>query len=1020
MSQVHACFDVQERREHVPVLVFIVLMLWLVAVVPLRASTVPETLASFQHTSFGKSEGAPVGISGIAQTTDGFLWMTGTKGLTRFDGVRFTAFKPLPGERFLEAQLGMLFPAEGGGLWIQNDNAGPTLLKDGHLVHFGPDQGYIGASLAPFAFFSDPQGTVWSVSTKAVLYFKDDAWHAVAPVRPSMGGYGNGAFDDEGNLWLTSDGSGVMVKARGSSNAPQRLPNMASFDGQVFSGPDSLLCFASRQTGVLLYRHNGTELTEVAAPIPLQIIAHLTSRTGALWLISSNYAVYYVSPEALAQAATNHSVPRLDAVPEVGRSPLNVVEGRDGNIWTGGQDGLVRFAHTAFHPIDLPDDIHEVSASIDHAGDLWVGSETHPVLHISSTAASWESTNVPRLTLATYSDSTDGTVWAANKLGVWQLSPGMPRQVAAYPLPGKAGVPYSVLRDRNGMLFVASPQLGKGVLAWDGHDWHDILKTRATVKVMTLDRQNRLWLGGEAGKQLIELSHGIERRWGAAQNLRVGAVRSLLVDGDTLWVGGDEGIQFFDGKRFISLLGKDIDVFQTVTGLVKDATGNLWVQTLDGVMRIRATELIKAMADPGFRVTTRLFDASDGVPTVVDADRMLPSLRLGPDGRIWTHTASGLAWIDPAHLPKPPPLPPIVIETVSSGSTSYAAPSQGIQLSATQSSFRITYTTPALTHPERVEFAYRLAGFNDWQEVGNRREAVFTEVPAGDYVFEVRAMRAGAPDSVVQASLALIRAPTYYETWWFHTLVALLVVLLLWIAYRMRVQALQRQMHIRVEERERIARDLHDTLLQGVQGLQLRLQTWAASPRLDASHQAEMTNVALRAREMLVDGRDRILALRRDDAATDLAADLRASALDYTALYRVDFVLKEEGSPRAMMADAAQEVLDIAREGLRNAFVHADASSVELRLSWRRDGLHVLVRDDGIGIDEVILQNGGRVGHWGLQGMRERATRLGAPLHFTRSGRGGTEVALTVPARVAYARASRRSWGNMLSAWPEK
>ncbi|EIL94520.1 sensor histidine kinase [Rhodanobacter spathiphylli] len=987
-----------------------VLALVMLAATSLQASTPPETLASFQRTSFAKSDGAPAGISGMAQTDDGFLWMSGTKGLTRFDGVQFTPFKPAPGEHFLEAQLGMLFPAEGGGLWIQNDNAGPTLLKNGHLTHFGLGQGYVGAGVTPFPFFSDPLGAVWSVSNKAVMYFKDDAWHVVAPTVLSGDGFGKGAFDADGNLWLTTGGPGLLVKPKGSAKPPMRLPDIGGFDGNVFAGPAGLLYLADRQNGIAIYRRSGIALTEMTAPIPLPIIAVLPSRTGALWLISNKYVVSHVSPEAIAAAGKSHSVPPLEEVPQLGRSPLNIIEDRDGDIWTGGEGGLDRLARTAFHPVGLPDDIHEVSASIDSAGSLWVGSETHPVLHLASPAAPWNSTEVPSLTLATYADSADGTVWAANKLGIWKLSPGTPQLVVKYPSSGR-GVPYSVIKDKAGTLFVSSPHLGNGVLAWDGKAWHDVLKKHATVKVMAVDRQNRLWLGGGGPNQLIGLSHGIEQRWGEAQNLRVGTVRSLLVDGDVLWVGGDDGVQFFDGKRFTSLVSRDAEAFQTVTGLVRDAAGNLWVQTLDGVMRIPAADVRKAMALPGSRVTARLFDATDGVPSVVDADRMLPSLRMGADGRIWTHTASGLAWIDPARVPKAPALPPIVVESVSTGSAVYPASARGVALTSAENSFRITYTTPALNHPERVHFAYRLAGFNDWQDVGTRREAVFTKVPAGRYQFEVRAVRSGDTASAVHASLALTRAPAYYETWWFRALAGFLLAFVLWFAYRMRVKALGRQMHIRIEERERIARDLHDTLLQGVQGLQLRLQTWAASPRIEATHRQEMTDVALRTRDMLVDGRDRILALRRVDASPDLAGDLRAIALDYTTLYRAGFVLTEEGAPRPLVPEVAQEILDIAREGLRNAFVHANAGAVELCMQWRRDGLHVLVRDDGDGIDEAVLRDGGRAGHWGLQGMRERAERIGARLVLRRGDEGGTELSLAVPARAAYA--SARLWRRL-------
>jgi signal transduction histidine kinase/ligand-binding sensor domain-containing protein len=986
------------------------LMLSMLATTWLRASTAPETLASFQRTSFGKSDGAPDDILSLAQTSDGFLWMAGTKGLVRFDGVQFKVFKPLPGERFMQAQLGRLFPAENGGLWIQNEDAGPTLLKDGHLIQFGAKDGVVGVRQD---FFADPHGTVWAVSDGAVMYFKGDRWHVAMRAGVADGRFDVAAVDGDGNVWIAVRDKGLMVKPHGSNDLLLKAPGPGAGAQVLFIGPSGLLFYSTWKSGLHIYRRDGLKLAEVTLPIPFAIIAGLQSRSGGLWVVSKALALNYLSPQALALAEKDLAAPQPEIVPGITHTRWPVLRDRSGDIWTGGRDGLDRFSLTAFTPVSLPENIHEVSASVDPSGGLWVGNETRNVLHVAPLASSWETTDAPPLTLATFSDPADGTVWGASRLGVWQLSPGKPRLAAKYLLPELGPVPYAVVRDRQGTLFVSWPHTGNGLLAWDGESWHDVLKQPAIVKVMAVDRQNCLWLGGLGRNRLITLSKGVEHEWGEANHLRVGVVRSILPDGDVLWVGGDDGIQFFDGKQFRSLLAKDPEAFQTVTGLIRDATGNLWAQTLDGVMRIPASDVVRALAHPDQPVTYRLFNTTDGVPGAPDADRMLPSLRLSPDGRIWTNTITGLAWIDPAHLPTSAGLPRIVMETVSSDKTTYQVSEGSIGLSPEQSAFRIAYTTPALTHPERVQFSYRLQGFSDWQDVDTRREAVFTNVPAGSYVFQVRAVRAGDAASAVTASLKLTRAPAYYETWWFRALGLLLLAIMFWFAYVLRLQALRRQMHIRVDERERIARDLHDTLLQGVQGLQLRLQTWAASPRLEPAHRQEMADVAIRARDMLIDGRDRIIALRRVDASTNLAGELRAIALDYTTLYHVSFAMDEEGTPRPLITEAALEVVDITREGLRNAFVHAKANVVELHLEWRRHELHILVRDDGEGIEDEVLQNGGRAGHWGLQGMRERTDRIGARMLLGRGDERGTELSLVVPGRVIYGDTSWRIWRRL-------
>jgi signal transduction histidine kinase len=197
----------------------------------------------------------------------------------------------------------------------------------------------------------------------------------------------------------------------------------------------------------------------------------------------------------------------------------------------------------------------------------------------------------------------------------------------------------------------------------------------------------------------------------------------------------------------------------------------------------------------------------------------------------------------------------------------------------------------------------------------------------------------------------------------------------------------------------------------------LRLQTWAADRSLESRKREEMHQVALRTRDMLVEGRDRIIALRGAGAPDiGLAAALRAIGEDYNSMYPVRFIPNEEGEPRALRPDVAAEAFDIMREGLRNAFVHAAAGSIELTVAWQADGLHLQVSDDGCGIDEAILRAGDRPGHWGLVGMRERAARIGAKFDLQRREGGGTQLSLQLPARTSFAEGRRRLWRRLRGA----
>ncbi len=977
---------------------------------PTYGAAPSETLGSYQRTAFTRSDGAPADIRSLAQTTDGFLWLAGTKGLTRFDGVQFTAFKPLQGENFTEAQLDGVFPAEGYGLWIANGAAGPTLLRDGHLTQFGEAQGYVGNSAR---FLSDPHGTVWSISDKAILFFKHGIWHVFQDDSRSDVRFQAGAFDESGNLWLAAAKRGLFVARRGFA-PPVNVLNSVGDARRVTIGRSGRIYVTTADEGVHIFCSDNISLVEVAIPIPFFAASALEDRSGSLWFTSQSGNLYYTSPAALALAEKQHSVPQSEVVPNVDGFPWQILQDRVGNVWVGRNSGVDRFTPAAFTQVRLPEKAHELSASIDKSGGIWLGSENLNVMHLGANDFSWKKTKMSKFTLATYVDPSNDSVWAANPTGVWQLFPGEPHLVAPSPAPF---VPYAIIRDRKKAIFVSWPNKGGGLMTWNGKYWLDLLKHPTFVKVMAVDKENNLWLGTTQKNSLIEFADGTEHVWTVRQGLDVGAVRSILSVDSLLWLGGDNGIQYFDGTRFVSIHGTNDDAFQNVTGLVQDGSGNLWVQNLDAILRIPAGELKKAMSAPDTRVTYRQFNTPDGVPGSIDADRMLPSLRIAADGRIWTHSSTGLAWLNPTAIPKPEPLPSIVVEMLKSGATVYPLAGSVTQ-TLSQDTFRIAYTVPALTHPDLVHFSYRLQGFSEWQDVGNRREAVFTKVPPGKYSFEVLASGEDGVASVRSKSLSLNRPPAWYQTWWFHLLAVLPLALMLWLAHTLRVSVINRRVKIRVEERERIARDLHDTLLQGLQGLQLRLQTWAADTKLEPLRRSEMSALEFTTRNMLVDGRDRIISLRRTGASqADLAPFLIAVGEEYASLYKPKFALIEHGESKPLLPDTASEVLDIVREGMRNAFVHADARSVDVTIDWRPAVLIVRVRDDGFGIDEMILRDGGLAGHWGVPGMRERAAKIGARMEIRRLDEGGTDLLLEVPARRAYARVPSRLWYSFRGSW---
>jgi signal transduction histidine kinase len=329
------------------------------------------------------------------------------------------------------------------------------------------------------------------------------------------------------------------------------------------------------------------------------------------------------------------------------------------------------------------------------------------------------------------------------------------------------------------------------------------------------------------------------------------------------------------------------------------------------------------------------------------------------------------------------------------------------------SGIQIDFSALSLSIPQRNQVRYRLEGVDDdWVNPGARRQAFYTNLGAGDFVFRVIASNNDGVWNTKGTALKFSIAPTFVETAWFLILCFGALLALLWAAYHFRLRQvtarLQAASEVRIAERERIARELHDTLLQGFQGLVLRFQ--AVAERIPAEQPVRpLLDQALeRADAALIEGRDRVRQLREVERAGDLAQRLREAAAGLAIGQTACFSMKVEGRVRELHPAVREEMVSIAEEALRNAFRHADAQTIEVALSYRSGHVTLQVSDDGKGIPADILSSGKRSGHFGLVGMRERAARSGGTLAFANLPAGGAQVLLTIPAGTAYL--TRRSW----------
>ena len=978
-------------------LAFAALVAW---VHPSCAST--QTLGGYQQTAYLKQDGWP-GNGDMAQTADGFLWISGDKGLTRFDGNRFRTFVPLPGEGFPEAQLGHLHPAQGGGLWISTSDSA-TLLKDGHLRRYGAEQGYAGNNAT---FLTDPAGIVWVTTSAGLLKFEQDAWHVVYR---SHAGHAirYASFDEAGNLWATINRQ-LFVLPKGASgfvDVPDGPPEAL----RVQAGTSGRLYVASNDT-VHFYRRNGLELTELARPLAARIYPVIEGKDHSVWMGTPRDGMYFIPAGELDAAEATHGAPRAQQATRddglTGNFAAYLIEDSEGDIWVNTPGGLNRFRPAAFTRLKLPLDIHTLSALPDAAGNLWVASENNPVLQILPSGEQ-RTTVVPPLTLAFHLDPNGSDVWAAHPKGLWRLSPGEPRIERALgpKVVGPVGALPCMLRDGQGKFYVCVPFSGEGngLLVSDGDGWKEVFSHPVFPTTLALAANGDVWTGSRDANHLYRLSHGVESVFDERQGVAVGVVKIILAGKDDLWIGGDNGTQYFDGRRFHTLVTDAPDIAMPVAGLVFDRHGDLWLQTLDGVLRIRSTDIARFKRGAIDRVHAELFDDKDNVSGIPALSWTSPNLKLGADGRIWMQTSTAVAWADPDHLPADPYRPVIHMDQLETSLRSYASPRGEITLSPDEKAVRISFSAPAMSRPDKLTFRYRLVGMsNAWTDAGERRDAAYTNLSPGHYRFEVVVTNGSGLASDTLGTIRFERRPAYYETWWFRALGLLPIALIFWWVHDARSRALTHRLKIRSDEREAIARDIHDTLLQRLHAVLMSLQRLSQDESTPSPTRAALTRLRDDTREAISEGREQIGMLRRgQDFGLALYDALLSEGQRLQQQADIHFALEVHGSPRPLKNAAAAELRDTALEAMRNAFTHSGATNVQVTVNYEDQAFWIVVSDNGHGFDKDAEHRARHDGHFGLVGMRERVARLKGSIHIESNADEGTEIHIRVPSRAIY------------------
>jgi signal transduction histidine kinase len=462
-----------------------------------------------------------------------------------------------------------------------------------------------------------------------------------------------------------------------------------------------------------------------------------------------------------------------------------------------------------------------------------------------------------------------------------------------------------------------------------------------------------------------------------------------------LWIATTAGLRRVHNGRSNTLTQTNGLPTNSLTTLVEDRDGFLWIGFKSEVIRLAKGEVDKAAQDSSYRVRYTHYDASDGVPVPLRCRR---SVARQVDGTLWFVTDAGVAVIDPGRLPTSAPPPTVFIERVAADDQSLSHPPEGMAFPRGTASLRIDYGAPSLASATKLRFQFRLEGLDrSWVDAGAARQAVYTDLQPGAYRFHVRSTAGGNNEAVTQWAFTV--QPFFYQTKGFYTACILACCVTLAAVWKLWVGHLHRQFTVILDERTRIARELHDTLLQSMAGMVLKVEALAMDATGTVAHglrdlRREMEYHIEEARESIWNLRSSVLEKQTLAGALQEFAHVVEG---YPGHVEVTVV----GKPQRYSREVEEQLLRIGQEAMRNAVRHANAKHLCVELAYERDRVKLRVVDDGCGFDVASQREGAGLGpQWGLRGIRERAARVGGRVQVLSGAGGGTEVEVTVPAHI--------------------
>lgn len=963
--------------------------------IPSLALAPDRELTQYVHRIWQTQQGLPDGaIMRIIQDPTGYLWLATEAGLYRFDGVRFAPVERL----YAGAPAGLNIRSaaldSSGTFWLGGNEGTVYAVRPNGTTAYSAEQGLPGGVAE--CVVPARNGVVWACMEGGVARIDPNATGQKIQAFRSADGLMNDhsraiCEDAQGNIWEGGDTPNIALYSNGKfrSRPLARLPGATSIRA-LFCDGDTV--WAGTSYGLVRLRGGQQTLFTADEGLVDSFVFEVTKgEHGVLWIgTRSGFS-------RLSEGLTN---PTWDSFrPRDGMSQSTaqtILEDREGSLWVGTKRGLNQFVNGRSVPYTASEGLpsNETGPVLqDSSGVIWAGTLDAGLAHFDGrrflklTTADGLPSNVVR----TLVEDADHSLWVGTSKGLARIANGRvaSRFGAADGLPS-ADI-RSLFRARDGSIWAGT---AAGLATYRQGEWTTpVGAPRGLIRCIGQDRDGNILVGLEEG---IYISSGNAFVLLTQGDIYMRNPNAFLLDqAGLLWVAmNGAGLRLIDGRHVTQFTTRDGLYDSEILGLAVDGQDRMWMACSRGIFWVSRTELVQFLAGTIGRVRSVAYTPTEALRVIESRQGVLPALWRMQDGHLWLSTVHGLLALDPA--PQNDSGPPVAIENPVVNGVPYY-PEQVSQLPGGQKNIQFTFAGLSYLQPELLRYRYRLEGYDkDWVDSGTHSDASYTNLPPGNYKFEVTACNADGSCSESRAAMSFTLAPLLYQRAWFWPMCILVLSGLGWLAYQLHIRRLHERYDLIVSERSRIARELHDTLIQGFSGITMALQAFSTRIRTPDERET-LAEIISDAATCLRETRQSVAGLRAvPGPESGLANTIRQAVREITETKSVRVKLQLDDFTRELPPDVEYNLLRIVREAVNNSVKHSGAGLIEVTLQSSPGMLVISVHDDGTGFSGDSAAAPGP-GHYGLIGMKERASQIGAELEVVTKPGSGTTIAVSLP-----------------------